>query len=88
VSPEPEPRFARLELPACLLLLVGRVLLRPPSTLWRDWVLLLGLLWLASLFPSRAKNLPLLAGALAAYLLAIYGVGQWPYLQAILRGTP
>jgi len=84
----PDPRFARLELLACLLLLIGRALLRPPATLWRDWVLLLGLLWLAGLFSSRAKHLPVLAGALAAYLLAIYGVGQWPYLQAIFGGLP
>lgn len=79
---------SRLELLAALLLLIVRALLRPPSTLWRDWVFLLGLLWLASLFPSRVKNLPLLAGALAAYLLAVYGAGQWPYLHAIFAGLP
>jgi hypothetical protein len=85
---EIRPRFARLELAVCLLLLIGRALLRPPATLWRDWVILLGLLWLASLFPSRVKNLPLLAGAVAAFLLAIYGIGQWPYLHAIFAGLP
>jgi hypothetical protein len=82
------PRFARLELSVCLVLVVGRALLCPPSILWRDWVFLLGLLWLASLVPSRVKNLPLLVGAVAAYLLAIYGIGQWPYLHAIFAGIP
>jgi hypothetical protein len=70
---------------AAVVLLAWRVVCHPPSSLWRDWVFLLCLFWLFSIFGSRSKVWPLALGTLMVALFVLHSVHQLPLTFAIFR---
>lgn len=82
----PDQRRLRVEAAAAILICAARLFTQPLSTLWRDWILILGLTWLATVLAPRRNAIVLLLPAVSAYLLGIYVVGHWPYLTAFFRG--
>ena len=71
------PRIAParvLESAAALVLIGLRAAMLPPSQLWRDWIVVLGVLWFAAGFKFRAWPLFLTAGM--ALLWGVYLTGQ------------
>jgi len=82
----PSNRRLRVEAAAAILICAARLFTQPLSGLWRDWLLILGLTWLATVLAPRRNAVALLLPAVAAYLLGIYLVGHWPYLSDFFRG--
>jgi hypothetical protein len=74
---------------AFAVLLIGwRILGRPPGSLWRDWILLLGAYGLFTALASRSRAWPQVTVTLMAFLLGIYVHGQILYTLSILGFLP
>lgn len=86
---EPTPRTqARVELLAASALLIGRLVSRPVSELWRDWVVLLSAYWIYTVLAGRSKHWPKVTLAVTSFLLGLYASGQLPHAFRLLGGTP
>jgi hypothetical protein len=66
------------EILSALALLAWRFRQHPVSMLWRDWVTLLCLLWIAAALTARTRAWPAVMGAFMTGLLALYSWGQLP----------
>ena len=62
-----------------MLALAWRVLVVPPSQLWRDAVVLLVLVWGLARAVETSRRWPLVLAGLTAFLLGIYAQGQVPH---------
>ena len=65
-----------------------RIYARPPASLWRDWVLIVGLFWIYENLASKARAWPSAMIMTMAYLLGIYVVGQAPHALSVLGLAP
>jgi hypothetical protein len=63
---------------AAALILAWRFRLHPLSFLWRDWLTILCLFWIASAFAGRRRGWPYVMGGVMAALLVLYALGQVP----------
>jgi hypothetical protein len=70
-------------LPAAALL-VWRLAADQPATYWKDWMLVLGVLWIYTLLQSKSPAWPTVTLSVMAYLLGIYLLGQLPHALAVL----
>jgi len=82
------PLRARAELLAASALLVGRLLSRPLSELWRDWVILLSAYWIYTVLAGGSRHWPKVTVAVISFLLGIYAAGQLPQALRQLGGVP
>jgi hypothetical protein len=57
----------------------------PAAGLWRDWVVVLGVWWIATAIAGRTKAWPALLGLMMAFLFAQYAALQVPLSLAVLR---
>jgi hypothetical protein len=78
-----ERRRLALEVPIPLALLAWRVLAVPVGVVWRDWLAILSLYWIAALLTAKSKAWPWITGVVSAGLLAIYFYGQLPLVFAV-----
>jgi hypothetical protein len=86
---EPSSPFrARAELLAASALLIGRLVSRPVSELWRDWVLLLSAYWIYTVLAGGSRHWPRVTVAVASFLLGLYAAGQLPHAFRVLGGIP
>lgn len=76
----PTDRRSRIaELAAAGGLLLWRILAIPVTALWRDWITLLTIYWVFTIFGSRTKAWPYVTGAAMILLTALYIQGQLPH---------
>jgi len=80
VSSESARSRRLLELSAASCLLLARVVAVPASRIWRDWIAILCLFWLAAVLKSGSRAWPWICAATIGYLLALYASGQVPLL--------
>jgi hypothetical protein len=89
---EPNPaKFGKAEIPGILgaLALLGwRVFSHPLRDLWRDWMAVLALSWILSVFAGKSRAGKAIPVAAALYLLVVYAVGQFPHTLAVLGYQP
>ncbi len=71
-----------------LLVLAWRILSRPPGSLWRDWIFILGVYGLWGAIASRSRAWPQVTAATMAFLLGIYLHGQVLYTLSVLGLLP
>lgn len=64
-----------------------RIAVAPWSSLWKDWILILGLYAMARSALPRGPGEPALTAATMSFLLGIYVHGQWPHLLSVLGFT-
>jgi hypothetical protein len=81
---EPEARIKPVQSVLAGLLLLWRVAGAPASMLWRDWVMVLAIYWLAISLRPRAPFRPTLTLTAMSYLLGIYIAGQAPHTLTAL----
>jgi hypothetical protein len=79
---------ARAELLAASVLLIARLVSRPVSELWRDWVVLLSAYWIYTVLAGGSRHWPKVSTAVISFLLGIYAAGQLPHALRLLGGTP
>jgi hypothetical protein len=78
-------RRARIaEVSAALGLLAWRVAVLPLAGLPRDWVTILALYWIFTIFAQRSKAWPWVTAATMLLLGGIYLQGQFPHTLEIL----
>jgi hypothetical protein len=82
-----EPRQLR-QIVLAILLLGWRLLSHPLTSLWRDWIFILGVYWLYTALASRSRAWPQVTAATMAFLLGIYIHGQTPYALSVLGLAP
>jgi hypothetical protein len=63
---------------------VLRAVTLEPSRLWRDWVLLLAIYWIFTVFRWKSPGWPVVTVTAMAYLLGIAVLGQLPHVLAVL----
>jgi hypothetical protein len=68
-------------------LIVYRVSFYPASGFWRDWVLILCLYWIATVFASKSRWWQAVTFATSALLLAIYSSKHVPIILELLSRT-
>lgn len=76
------------ELLAPALILAFRVRFHPIAQLWRDWLTVLCLFWIATALLGRTRVWPYVTGAVMAGLLALYAAGQLPQTLRLLGSAP
>jgi hypothetical protein len=81
-------RRVGIELGMALSLLLWRLFATPPQRLWRDWMVVLSLYWIGSLFRSEKPSWPIVTATAMAYLLGIAVLGQLPHALAVLGVGP
>lgn len=87
MTENPTPASTRTQAAAAavaILIAVFRAATLPPAQWWRDWVLLLTLYGLYSLFRRRSESWPIVTATLMAFLLGLYVQGQAPHVLAVL----
>jgi len=84
----PESRARRLELVLAVALLLARILTQPPGLLWRDWGIVVALVWIVAVLAPRSRAFPTVVTAAGAYLLGLYVKGQLPLMLSILGLAP
>jgi hypothetical protein len=72
------------ELTAAAGLLLWRILALPLPGLWRDWITLLSIYWIFTVFASRSKAWPYVTAAAMILLTALYIHGQFPHTMDAL----
>lgn len=72
----------RMEAAAAGMLLLWRLAAPPPGGWWRDWVLVVGAVWIVAALRPKSAALPTLLASAGAYLLGLYALGQFPHLVA------
>jgi hypothetical protein len=70
-------------LTACLIL-AWRIFSYPAATLWQDWVALMAVTWIATVFAGRSKAGPLVLGLMMVFLFALYAAHQVPLSLGVL----
>lgn len=80
----PPDRPVLPEVLVALAILAWRYRLHPVSGLWRDWVVVLCIFWIATALAGRTRAWPWIMGATMAGLLALYTIGQLPLTLAVL----
>jgi len=81
----PSDRRARIaEVSAAVALLIWRVAVLPLPGLLRDWVAILALYWIFTVFAQRSKAWPWVTVATIVVLGGIYVHGQFPHTLEIL----
>jgi hypothetical protein len=81
----PDDRRARIaELSAAVGLLAWRVAVLPLSGVLRDWVCVLAVYWIFTIFAQRSKAWPWVTVATMILLAGIYLQGQLPHTLEIL----
>jgi hypothetical protein len=60
-------------------LLLWRILAIPLPVLWRDWISLLSIYWIFTVFVHRGKAWPYVTAAAMILLTALYIHGQSPH---------
>jgi len=81
----PDDRRARIaELSAAVGLLAWRVAVLPLPGVLRDWVSILALYWIFTVFAQRSKAWPWVTAATMLLLGGIYAYGQFPHTLEIL----
>jgi len=86
--PETSPVRRRIELALAAALLIWRILARPPGLLWRDWGIVVALVWIFAVLAPRSRARPTVVSAAAAWLLGLYVKGQLPLMLSILGLAP
>jgi hypothetical protein len=64
--------------------LLWRISTTPPRFLWQDWVTILTLYGVYSLYRYKTEKWSAVSAATSAFLLGIYAIGQVPHLLKIL----
>ncbi len=77
-----------VQIAAALLLIAWGALAHPWLNLWRDWMVVLGIYWMATALLGKSRAWPAATAAVAAYLLAIYSMGQIPQTLTALGFLP
>jgi predicted benzoate:H+ symporter BenE len=80
------PKF--WEILAALALILWRVGSYPVATLWRDWVVLLGVFWIFTALRHRSPEWPIFSAVWMAALLVLYAGAQVPPALAALDCGP
>ena len=82
---EPDDRRARI-LESCwaAALLVWRIAAVPFALLYRDWVAILALYWMFSIFGQRTKSWPWVTLGTMLLLAGLYLRGQFPHTLDLL----
>jgi hypothetical protein len=76
----PGDRRARIaEVSAAVGLLAWRIVVLPLPGLLRDWVVLLSLYWIFTIFGHRSKLWPWVTAAVMILLAMVYLLGQLPH---------
>jgi hypothetical protein len=83
LTPEGAPPRRRIspavwEVLAASTVLAWRFRLQPLQHLWRDWVTILCVFWIASALLGRSRAWPYVMGGVMAGLLVLYSAGQLP----------
>jgi hypothetical protein len=65
-------------------LILWRIWEIPLTGLWRDWITLLAVYWLFSIFAGEKRSATPVTLTLMAGLMILYGWGQYPYLLRLL----
>ena len=73
---------------AALVALAWRGLSQPVEHLWRDWVVLLSLYWIYTVFCEKKPHWPKVTAAVMAFMLGIYVQGQWIHVLSVLVLAP
>jgi len=76
------------EILAALAVLACRAWSSPLASLWRDWIALLCVYWIFTVFGSRSRTWPYVTGVAMAGLLALYASRQFPLSMTALGLTP
>ncbi len=82
------PARRRVEIALAVGLLLWRILTRPPGLLWRDWGIVVALVWIFAVLAPRSRAWPTVISAASAYLLGLYVKGQFPLMLSILGLAP
>jgi hypothetical protein len=81
----PDRRTRIAEAAAASALLLWRVLAHPPQPIYRDWIALLSVYWLITIFTHRTRAWPWMTAGFMVLLGLIYLQGQFPHTLATLR---
>lgn len=86
---QPKERLLLIvQIASTLLLVAWRVAFHPVQDLWRDWMFVLGIYWMATALLGKSRAWPAATAAVAAYLLVIYSMGQIPQTLTTLGFLP
>jgi hypothetical protein len=60
-------------------MILWRILVVPPALLCRDWVVLLSVYWIYTIFAHRSKPWPWVTAGTMILLAVLYLMGQFPH---------
>ena len=72
------PRLLEFLAASCLLLV--RIFALPATRIWRDWIAILCVFWMAAIFKTGSRAWPWICATIVCLLLTIYVSGQVPLL--------
>lgn len=85
--PSPPPRVRELVVAAAVLL-VWRIAACPWTSLWRDWLTVIGVYGVYTAFRGRSRDWPIVTVATMALLLVLYASVQAPLAWSVWESRP